>query len=360
MKKILIIGGLTSGFGGMETVFKKLYRLMNETQQYEVTFVLIGTPKEKHNFDWLVGIKHQFLNKKLYFRALERFAAKYTFAKLIEHEQACAVIAYDTLGTLVARNAIQSSQHKCPLFSWTHFSFDTFSPKHQKRIALADYHFAICDEIKKQMVTNGIQSDNIFTIYNPTSRQNHTITRPTENSTFLYIGRIQYQDQKNLQEMFHGLAKMQQKNRILEIVGNGQDEDIQQLKALAAELHIEQHIRWHGWQKNAWAYIQQHIPNISALLLTSNYEGFPMVLGEAMAHGIYCVSAICPTGPADIINAQNGLLYPLGDTNALALALDQVCTATLPSNETIQASIEHLYDDQYIKHIQNILTKITP
>ncbi len=360
MKKILIIGGLTSGFGGMETVFKKLYRLMNETQQYEVTFVLIGTPKEKHNFDWLVGIKHQFIGKAFPIQVIERHLATHQLANLLKKQKVAAIITYNSLGTLVAHQATQNTQNKPAIISWTHFSFDTFSPKHQKRIALANYHFAICDEIKEQMMEHGIQSDNIFTVFNPTTRNQSTITRPENQHTFLYIGRIQYQDQKNLQELFHSFAANQHKNTKLEIIGDGQPDDLKKLKDLARELNIENQITWHGWQKNAWEYVRGHIKTVTALVLTSTYEGFGMVLTEAISHGIFCISTNCPTGPDEIITEENGLLYTSGDTAMLTQLLNTACTTELPAHTLIKQSIEHLYDDQYIKHIQNILTKIAP
>ena len=62
-----------------------------------------------------------------------------------------------------------------------------------------------------------------------------------------------------------------------------------------------------------------------ALILTSNHEGFPMVLLEAMAHGCPPVSVDCDTGPRDIIrNGENGLLVPQNDLNALVDGLDRM------------------------------------
>lgn len=52
----------------------------------------------------------------------------------------------------------------------------------------------------------------------------------------------------------------------------------------------------------------------SILVLTSRYEGFPMVLLEAMACGVPCVAYNCPFGPQSIItDAENGFLVDEGD-----------------------------------------------
>ena len=61
-----------------------------------------------------------------------------------------------------------------------------------------------------------------------------------------------------------------------------------------------------------------------ALIITSETEGFPMVLLEAMAHGCPVISVDCPVGPRNIIdNGENGLLVAQ-DTNAIIEALDRM------------------------------------
>ena len=61
------------------------------------------------------------------------------------------------------------------------------------------------------------------------------------------------------------------------------------------------------------------------LVMTSHYEGFPMVMIEAMACGVptVCFDFLC--GPRDIIaNGINGIVVPDGDLQALATAMQQL------------------------------------
>jgi glycosyltransferase involved in cell wall biosynthesis len=60
----------------------------------------------------------------------------------------------------------------------------------------------------------------------------------------------------------------------------------------------------------------------SVYALSSRFEGFPMVLIEAMGKGMACVAFDCPTGPGEIIDDhRNGLLVPAMDVEGLTAAL---------------------------------------
>lgn len=63
--------------------------------------------------------------------------------------------------------------------------------------------------------------------------------------------------------------------------------------------------------------------NASVYVMTSRFECFPMVLLEAMAHGVPCVSFNCPTGPSDIVtDGEDGVLVENENITAMA---DAIC-----------------------------------
>ncbi|SHM85135.1 glycosyltransferase family 4 protein [Flavobacterium saccharophilum] len=84
-------------------------------------------------------------------------------------------------------------------------------------------------------------------------------------------------------------------------------DDVDALEQDAIKLEIESGINYLHFVKN----IQKKYLKASICVMTSRTEGFPMVLLEAMASGLPCISYDCPTGPLAIItNAENGFLIP--------------------------------------------------
>ncbi|MBP2654426.1 MAG: glycosyltransferase [Firmicutes bacterium] len=73
----------------------------------------------------------------------------------------------------------------------------------------------------------------------------------------------------------------------------------------------------------------------SVFVLSSRYEGLPMVLIEAMSQGLAVISFDCPTGPKDIIkDGQSGLLVPPENIDLLAAGLIR-----LIENEALRKSM---------------------
>ena len=71
--------------------------------------------------------------------------------------------------------------------------------------------------------------------------------------------------------------------------------------------------------------LEREMGRASIYALSSRFEGFPMVLLEAMAAGLPPVAFDCPNGPAEMIDSgRNGVIAPLGDVKALGRALSRL------------------------------------
>ncbi|MBU8883065.1 glycosyltransferase family 4 protein [Kaistella sp. DKR-2] len=95
----------------------------------------------------------------------------------------------------------------------------------------------------------------------------------------------------------------------------GKKEESLQLPALAQKMGIAETVFFHSPEKN----IEARFLESSVFVLSSRYEGFGMVIIEAMACGLPVVSFDCPHGPADIItDGKDGFLAENGNTEKLS------------------------------------------
>jgi glycosyltransferase involved in cell wall biosynthesis len=102
----------------------------------------------------------------------------------------------------------------------------------------------------------------------------------------------------------------------LRIFGGGPERAA--LSALAEELGLDGTVTL---EKPA-ADLATEMEQASIYVLSSRYEGLPLVLLEAMSKGMAAVSFDCPTGPADVVDDHvNGLLVPAQDSDALAAGM---------------------------------------
>jgi glycosyltransferase involved in cell wall biosynthesis len=104
----------------------------------------------------------------------------------------------------------------------------------------------------------------------------------------------------------------------LRIVGDGPLRGQSQL--LAAQLGVADSIEW----CDPTSRIAQEYRDAAVFVLPSRYEGMPLALLEAQALGVPAVAFDCPTGPAEILADDTGVLVPAFDTAALAHALVRV------------------------------------
>ena len=101
----------------------------------------------------------------------------------------------------------------------------------------------------------------------------------------------------------------------MKIIGDG--EDRAKLEDFIRSKKLTQSVELIGKTDNVCKYYQE----AEIFCLSSRFEGFPMVLLEALAFGIPVVSFDCETGPAEILDNTGSILVAPNDTHQLSKSL---------------------------------------
>lgn len=169
-------------------------------------------------------------------------------------------------------------------------------------------------------------------IYNPLTLQPGRPSTGTSKK-FLAVGRFSYRHKgfDLLIDAFHLFAQHNQE-WTLDIVGEGSEEALYRQKI--ADYHLEDRIRLHPFTN----HIQDYYSEAQIYVLSSRWEGFGLVLVEAMAHGLPVVSSDLPTSKE--IMGNNALYFPNGDIEALASKLQEATQIAWPakSEEAIRTA----------------------
>ncbi|GAA1768685.1 MULTISPECIES: glycosyltransferase family 4 protein [Streptomonospora] len=105
----------------------------------------------------------------------------------------------------------------------------------------------------------------------------------------------------------------------LRIFGTGKKKA--ELRELIDEHHLYNHVLLMGHTDD----MEGELTKSAFYILSSRFEGLPMVVIEAMTHALPVVSFDCPTGPADVItDGKDGILVPPKDVDALADAISKM------------------------------------
>lgn len=174
------------------------------------------------------------------------------------------------------------------------------------------------------------QAHNVVSVPNPVNIDQFTLENQKREKKILYVGRLS-EKQKRFHSVLNIWKSIQDKlpDYSLDVVGDGPDRAYFEKKAEEMGL---QRITFHGFQNPT-----EYYKNSQASLMTSNFEGFPMVLVEAMQYG--CVPFAFDSFAAirDIIdNGVNGFLIPPFNEDKYIEAVERFIHLSTEQQATMQ------------------------
>ena len=185
--------------------------------------------------------------------------------------------------------------------------------------------------IQEDILAVGIRPATMVAIYNPLDlegvRRKAQEKCSLEGECFLvHVGR--FNNQKRHDRLLEAFQKSGYSGKLV-LLGQGPKQ--QEIEEQAKKLGVADQVIFYGFVENPYPIIRA----AEVLLLSSDYEGLPNVLVEALACGTQAVSTNCPYGPEEILQgvlAQG--LCPL-DSSSLAEAIQRVLATPSPITENL-------------------------
>lgn len=183
-----------------------------------------------------------------------------------------------------------------------------------------------------------VEDDRIHVIVNPavladpTQSSVHPAAAHADRRTLVACGRLEAQ--KDYPTMLRAFAQLRARRNVrLLVLGEGSLHEA--LNGLARELGIQADVTFAGFDPNA----RERMANADAFVHTARFEGMSNVLLEALASGCPIVATDCIGGSSEVLDhGRYGTLVPVGDVNAIAVALEQV----LDGSVTFPDARDHL------------------
>ena len=156
------------------------------------------------------------------------------------------------------------------------------------------------------------------------------------NKTVVSVGRLN--KQKNQKMLIEAFAQLSGEFGDYSLTIWGEGPERANLEELIKELNMQDRIFLPGASDN----VLEEIYDEGIFVLSSDFEGMPNALMEAMALGLPCISTDCPCGgPKDLIkNGENGILVPVGNVNHLATAMKELISDNKKAREMEKKAIE--------------------
>lgn len=180
---------------------------------------------------------------------------------------------------------------------------------------LSEFIITVCESDRTLALEKGIASpQKIWTIHNgmpqiDVSKLNAKHLKEKDSPTLVMVAR--FEEQKDHRTLIQALATLKDLNWNLQLVGDGPL--LENIKVLANEYGVDDRIEYLGRRGD----IPEILQRADIFVLSTNWEGFPRSILEAMRAGLPVVATKVAGIPESVSDAETGYLVPPRDSAAL-------------------------------------------
>lgn len=370
-------------FGGSEKVNLTFLKNVNR-DRFNIYPILLIRPWEKENHFQAQIREHHYLvhtipvaikkrtEGKDYFRVIRCIYALY---KILSSEKYHIVHSHgyfaDIIGIIVSRLLKIPHIATCHGFISNDNNLKIYNQIDKWSLRFSSRVIAVTDEIKNELLHNGIKESNIITIRNATDNMSYKSELSAlrlekkrlldvDDNYFIigYIGRLS--KEKGVEFLIRACAILKERIMSFKLLIIGAGPERNDIELLSSELCLGGNVIFTGFLTD----IEQWLPAIDVFALPSLTEGTPLALLEAMSSGIPVVASSVGGVPDIVKSGINGILvqpgnaleiadaiYMLYENKRLRIELGSEARITVDTQFSVKKWIQKI-EDEYLKVIK--------
>ena len=204
----------------------------------------------------------------------------------------------------------------------------------------------VSEGVKKDLISKGAKRSRIEAIYNPLPPLGAGEFRTTEKSSeikkwinskdkkIISIGELK--KQKNFCNLVKAISFFKKNYSYkLKVIILGDGTERASIESIIKRERLEETIYLAGWVKDPIPYLKES----DLFVLPSDYEGFGVVIAEALSVGVNVVSTDCQSGPREILNnGELGYLCEVDNPEDLAKSIKEALDKPINKEKLIRRS----------------------
>ena len=306
--------------GGAERVLVLISSFL-ANKNYDVTII---TFSNENDYQLPENLKQIVLNKrKLKNKTLQNFLNLKAFYKKKE-QRPDVIVSFITLNNLIS--ILVAKLYKIKIIVSEHNShLRAQSPRLLTKITRRAF-YPMSDIVtvltKYDLGYYNKRKCNTIVMSNPVTFEPLKNISIKENKVILAMGNLNRYHHKGFDNLISLISPILHSNRdwVLKIVGSG-DTGLNKLKKIVQAENLKEQIIFTGFSND----VKKIMRESDIFVLSSRFEGLPMVLLEAMSQGMACIAFDCITGPSEmIVNDNNGLLIENQNFDAMKNGIERL------------------------------------